>query len=98
MSSYDSPLLMLTQHYLKNSEGTGKGENMRAKGQSHMVDTLTIPNQTLSVFIENVVKYVCDRALSWFVVSLSEGVAGNSAGWGPAGKRHLDYVASLPLS
>ncbi|GBP57187.1 hypothetical protein EVAR_37866_1 [Eumeta japonica] len=35
-----------------NSEETETGKNVRVQGQGYMVDALTLPNQTLSIFAE----------------------------------------------
>ncbi|GBP84667.1 hypothetical protein EVAR_58890_1 [Eumeta japonica] len=61
-SSFDSPLLMLTLHYLRNSEGAKTGENPKGQGQGHMVDALTLPNQIQLIFDEWL--KMCGLALS----------------------------------
>ncbi|GBP63001.1 hypothetical protein EVAR_44054_1 [Eumeta japonica] len=44
--------MVLTKHYLKNSEDTEIDENLRAHAKGYKVDALTLPYQTLSIFAE----------------------------------------------
>ncbi|GBP36525.1 hypothetical protein EVAR_8358_1 [Eumeta japonica] len=52
LNEFSNTLLILTLQYLKDSEESKTGANLKVQDQGYTVDALALPNRTLSIFAE----------------------------------------------